>query len=118
MKLWNLASGSAGFTVGAADNDLLWTSPDLSRYDNVAISTDNPADVESSIDGGLSWQTTVLSLEDVHAAAAVGTRVLTTAAGKVYRVAPGYRFSNIRVRQNGAGAVATLKVRAWNSLKG
>lgn len=96
--------------AAASDNDLRFTSGRLDKFNAFQVSTANPADVEVSIDGGATYLTTVLALEDVHVAAAVGTRVLVTAANKVYRVAPGLRCTNLRIRQAGAAAVGNFSL--------
>lgn len=96
--------------AAASDNDLRFTSGRLDKFDRFQVETANPADVEASIDGGATYLTTVLSLEDVHVAAAVGTRVLVTAANKMYRVAPGVKVTNLRIRQAGATAVGNFKL--------
>lgn len=103
--------GTGGvLATAASDNDLRFTSGDITGYSNVQVQTDAPSDVEISMDRGASWVSTAVALEDVHVAAAIGTRVLVTAANKVYRVAPGLRFTNLRIRQAGAGAVSAFKV--------
>lgn len=108
MKLFTQAD--AGFTAGAADNDLVWTSPLLARFKEFIISeTSVAADVEVSIDG-TNFVSTAVALEDVHVAAAVGTRVLLTAVNKAYRIAPGLRIQKLRIRQAAAGALTTFNL--------
>jgi hypothetical protein len=110
MKLFTETNPNGGtFTAGSADDALVFTSPDVSRYRNIQIKTNNPVDVEVSMDRGVTWTAGIVGLEDVAVAAAVGTRVLVTAAGKIYRIAPGLRFTNFRLRQNGASNVTTMQ---------
>jgi hypothetical protein len=105
----NLGVGGV-LATAASDNDLRFTSGDLTEYSNIQVQTDNAADVEISMDRGASWVSTAVALEDPHVAAGVGTRVLVTAANKVFRVAPGLRFTNLRIRQAGATAVSAFKI--------
>lgn len=79
--------------------------PDLSRYDILMLNADAGAvDVEASFDGGATYKTGVLNLENQNATAPA-TRVLVTAPNNVYRIAPGTKLSRIRIRLNGTTAV-------------
>lgn len=87
---------------GANDNDLLFTTNDLSRFDAcVLMSTTGAVDVEVTLDGS-NWSTAPLSLQDFGATDTAP--VLVTAALRVYAFVGKYR--KVRIRQNGATAAA------------
>lgn len=96
--------------AAASDNDLRFTSGRLDKFNAFQVSTVGPSDIEVSFDGGATYLTTVLSLEDIHVAGAVGTRVVVTAANKAYRIAPGIRCTNLRIRQAGATATGNFSL--------
>lgn len=114
MKQWT--ETSADVTLGTNDNDVLLTAA-VARFDEFQISTDQPVDVFGSDDNGVTFKTTALSLEDIHAAAAVGTRVLVTAANKMYRIAPGAFFTHLRFQQNGATPATKFRFTARRKFK-
>lgn len=88
-----------------AQNNGASPCPDLSRYDIIMLNADAGAvDVEGSFDGGATYKTGVLNLENQNSTTPA-TRVLVTAPNNIYRVAPGIKLSRIRIRLNGATAV-------------
>jgi hypothetical protein len=92
--------------TGANDNDVLFTTADLSRYDACTImSTDGAVDVFVSIDG-TNYATAALSLQDMGATST--DPVLVTAADRVYGFV--VKAKNIRVLQNGATAASASMI--------
>lgn len=90
------------YGTGANDNDVLFTTGDISRYDACTImSTDGAVDVFVSLDG-TNYSTAALSLQDFGATST--DPVLVTAADRVYGFVIKARL--IRVLQNGATASA------------
>ena len=88
--------------TGANDNDLLFTTGDISALDAcVLMSTTGTVDVEVSLDG-TNFSTAALSLQDFGATD--NSPVLVTVALRVYGFVGKYR--KIRLRQNGATAAA------------
>lgn len=88
--------------TGTSDNDVLFTTGDVSRYDAcVLMSTDGVVDVFVSLDG-TNYSTAPLSLQDFGASTT--DPVLVTIADRVYGFVGKYR--KIRVLQNGATATA------------
>jgi len=88
--------------AGVSDNDIVIELDDLQRFNEFALmSSAGAMDVDISLDG--TNFALAIALEDKHSVAPA-TRVIVTAAGLLY-----YFFGNfkaIRVRQNGATAVA------------
>lgn len=101
--------------TGVSDNDLLFTSGDLTAYNTFMFQCSTGAvDVEGSLDG-TEWTTAALALEDLHATDTVtaSTRWLpNTSADKILRLKG--KFKNLRVRQKGATAATCVMV-ACNS---
>jgi hypothetical protein len=96
------------YGTGAADNDVLFTSGDMSRYDACTImSTDGAVDVFISLDG-TNYATSALSLQDLGATST--DPVLVTAADRVYGFV--VKARRIRVLQNGATA-ASASMLCW-----
>jgi hypothetical protein len=93
------------YGTGANDNDILFTTGDMSRYDACTImSTTGAVDVFISLDG-TNYATTALSLQDLGATTT--DPVLVTAALRVYGFV--VKARRIVVRQNGAtGANASM----------
>jgi len=92
--------------TGANDNDVLFTTGDMSRYDACTImSTDGAVDVFVSIDG-TNYATAALSLQDMGATST--DPVLVTAADRVYGFV--VKAKNIRVLQNGATAASASMI--------
>jgi hypothetical protein len=88
------------YGTGANDNDVLFTTGDVSRYDACTImSTDGAVDVFVSLDG-TNYATAALSLQDMGATSS--DPVLVTAADRVYGFV--VKARKIRVLQNGATA--------------
>lgn len=86
----------------SADNGVLFTSGDLSRFDAcVLMSTTGSVDVYASLDG-TNYATTALSLEDKGATSL--DPVLQTSALRVYGFVG--KFLSVRVLQVGATAAA------------
>lgn len=87
---------------GANDNDVLFTTGDISRYDACTImSTTGAVDVFVSLDG-TNYATSALSLQDMGATST--DPVLVTAADRVYGFV--VKARRIQVLQNGATAAA------------
>lgn len=93
------------YGTGTNDNDVLFTTGDVSRYDACTLmSTTGAVDVFVSLDG-TNYATAPLSLQDFGA----GTTdpVLVTVALRVYGFV--IKARNIKVLQNGAtGAAASM----------
>lgn len=92
--------------VGVNDNDLVFQTGDVSRYDTfMLLSTAGAMDVFVSLDG-TNYSTAPLTLQDMSSSS--DTPALLTAAGAVF----GFRgkFSKIQVLQNGATAVANASL--------
>lgn len=88
------------YGTASADNAVLFTTGDLSRFDAcVIMSTDGAVDVYASLDG-TNYSTSALSLEDKGATSL--DPVLQTAADRVYGFVGKFLF--IRVLQVGATA--------------
>lgn len=95
--------------TGTNDNDLLFTSGDMSRFDAcVLMSTTGAVDVEVSLDG-TNYSTAALSLQDFGATS--NDPVLVTVAARVYGFVG--KYSKVRVRQNGATG-ATASMNCWS----
>lgn len=87
---------------GSSDNDVLFTTGDMTRYSACTVmSTTGAVDVFVSVDG-TNFSTAALSLQDFGAT--TNDPVVVTVAGRVYGFAGKYR--TIRVLQNGATAAA------------
>lgn len=87
--------------AGTNDNDVVYTSPDISGYGRTVIEcTAGTVDIEVSVDG-TNWNSTPPAVL-LHDATAVGTFSLTIANGKIGIYVA--RFKKIRVKQNGATA--------------
>lgn len=103
-----MSHGFATFTAGVSDNDILIQRVgDTNSFDNAnaydmftIAGSAGAVDVEVSMDG-TTYLATVLALQD-EASIAPTTRVLVTAAGRVYSFTGRYR--KVRIRQNGAPA--------------
>lgn len=101
----------AQFTgTGANDNDVLFTTNDVSRFDAFTLmSTAGAVDVLTSLDG-TTFATAALSLSD-HGAT-TSDPVVVTAALRVYQFRG--KFKKVRVLQNG-GTAATAFLNCWNA---
>lgn len=87
---------------GANDNDVLFTTSDVAKYDAcVLMSTTGAVDVFVSLDG-TNYSTAALSLQDFGGTDVVP--VLVTVAGRMYGFVGKVR--RIKVLQNGATAAA------------
>lgn len=90
-------------TQGTNDNDVVYTSADVTPYGSHSIEcTVGVVDIQVTLDG-TNWNTTqaaVLLHDDVTTGG--GIKVLTIAAGKIGLLTG--KFKNIRVLQNGAVA--------------
>lgn len=87
---------------GVNDNDILFTSPDVSEYNTHYIeSTVGTVDLEVSLDG-TNWNTASPPAVLLHDATAVGTYSLTIGANKIGIL--NMKVTKFRVRQNGATA--------------
>lgn len=96
------------YGTGANDNDILFTTGDVSRYDACTImSTDGAVDVFVSLDG-TNYATAALSLQDMGATST--DPVLVTTADRVYGFV--LKARRIRVLQNGATA-ADASMLCW-----
>lgn len=85
---------------GANDNDVLFTTGDVSSCDQfMLMSTDGAVDVFASLDG-TNFSSVALSLQDFGAVSLDPVQV--TAADRIYGFAGTY--SKLRVDQNGATA--------------
>lgn len=94
--------------TGINDNDVLFTSTELSRFDACLLtSTAGAVDVFATLDG-TTYSTAAVSLQDFGAT--TNDPVLVTAAGRIYGLAG--NFNKLRVLQNGATA-ATAILRCW-----
>lgn len=91
--------------AGTGDNAIVIELDDVSRFDMFSLMSSNGAmDVDVSLDGtNFTLGTAALALEDKHSTTP-GTRVVVTAADRVYYFEGNYK--SVRVRQNGAVAVA------------
>jgi hypothetical protein len=109
-----LAGTGTGAVVAAADNDITIQADNLARFDSFMLygGSAGACDVDFSVDSGLTY-ISIAALEDTGVAAPA-TRVLVTAATKLYLIAPGLKMTNIRVRQNGATAIAGAFLIAFN----
>ena len=102
--LYEVYSGS-----GASDNDLLFTTGEVSMFDSFMLhSSAGAVDVEVLLEVGGTWTTNPVSIQDLGAEST--TPVLLTAAGTLYGFVG--NFHQVRVRQNGATA-ATAYLRCW-----
>lgn len=96
------------YGTGANDDDVLFTTGDMSRYDACTImSTDGAVDVFVSLDG-TNYASSALSLQDMGATST--DPVLVTAADRVYGFV--VKARRIRVLQNGATA-ASASMLCW-----
>lgn len=96
------------YGTGTNDNDVLFTTGDISRYDACSLmSTDGAVDVFVSLDG-TNYSTAALSLQDFGAS--TNDPVLLTVADRVYGFV--IKARNIRVLQNGATA-ASASMNCW-----
>lgn len=87
-------------SAGTNDNDLVYTSPDVSAYNTHMFEcTAGTIDLEVTMDG-TNWQTTNPPAVLLHDATAVGTYSLTIAANKIGILK--MKCKGVRVRQNGA----------------
>lgn len=95
--------------TGANDNDVLFTTGDVSRYDAcVLMSTTGAVDVFVTLDG-TNYSTAPLSLQDFGGTAT--EPVLVTVALRVYGFVG--KFRKIKLLQNGATAAAA-SMNCWN----
>lgn len=93
---------------GVNDNDTIFTTGDVSRYDACTImSTTGAVDVFVSLDG-TNFATSALSLQDMGATST--DPVLVTSVGRVYGFV--VKARKIRVLQNGATA-ASVSMDCW-----
>ena len=92
--------------TGVNDNDVLFTTGDISPYDTfMVMSTVGAVDVYGSLDG-TNFNTAPLSLADLGSTTT--DPVIVTAANRMYGFRGKYKY--IRVLQNGAtAATATLR---------
>ena len=96
--------------VGANDNDLLFTTPEVSNFDTFELlGTTGAVDVEVQLVVNGTWSTAPLSMQDLGATTL--NPVLVTVAGRLYGFTG--NFHAVRVRQNGA-AGANYVLRAFN----
>jgi len=87
--------------AGTNDNDLVYTSPDVSVYNTHYIEcTAGTVDLEVTLDG-TNWNTTPPAVL-LHDATAVGTYIATIASGKIGILK--MKVKKFRIRQNGATA--------------
>lgn len=94
-----------GQVAGVSDNDLCYTSGDVSDFAVTVIeAVTGTVDLEVTLDGTY-WNTTPPAVL-LHDATASGTYSTTIAAGKI-GILKG-RYKGVRVRQNGATA-ATIR---------
>ena len=86
-------------TAGAADNAVIYTSPNVTRFNYHAISVTgtNDADIEATLDG-TTWQLVATTLQD-DVTTGGGIKVITIATGSI-GVLKG-KFKQIRVLQDG-----------------
>lgn len=86
--------------AGSNDNDLIYTSGDVSRfnYHTIAVTGTDAADVEVTVDG-TTWHVVATLLAD-DVVTGGGIAVITVPTGKL-GVLRG-KFKQIRVRQDGA----------------
>jgi len=87
-------------TAGAADNALIYTSTDISRYNfhTIAVTGTDAADVEVTVDG-TNWNLVSTYLAD-DVTTGGGVKVITIPTAKL-AILNG-QFKQIRVRQDGA----------------
>lgn len=87
-------------TAGAADNALIYTSGNVSRfnYHTISVTGTDPADVEVTLDGSTWNIVSTLLADDVTTGG--GIKVITIPTGKL-GILHG-KFKQIRVRQDGA----------------
>lgn len=94
--------------TGADDNDVLFTTSDMDRWDAcLLMSSAGAVDVLVSLDG-TNYSTAPLSLQDFGATDM--NPVLVTTTGRVYGFVG--KFKYIKVLQNGATA-ATAAMNCW-----
>lgn len=87
--------------TGVNDNDLLFTTDEVSNYDTFELlGSAGAVDVEVLLKAGGTWATAPITMQDLGAASL--TPVLVTASGRLYGFMG--NFHQIRVRQNGASA--------------
>lgn len=87
--------------AGVSDNDLVYTSPDVSLYNTHYIEcTAGTVDIEVTLDG-TNWNTTPAAVL-LHDATAVGTYAADIASGKLGQLK--MKVKKFRVRQKGATA--------------
>jgi len=90
-------------TQGVSDNDIIYTSPDISAYSSHSIEgTVGTVDIQVTLDG-TNWNTTQAAVtlhDDVTTGG--GIKVLTIAVGKIGLLKG--KFKNIRILQSGAVA--------------
>lgn len=86
--------------AGSSDNDLIYTSGNVSRfnYHTIAVTGTNSADVEVTVDGSTWHVAATLLADDVTTGG--GVVVITVPTGKL-AILKG-KFKQIRVRQDGA----------------
>lgn len=85
--------------IGTNDNDLVYTSPDVSAYNSHFIEcTAGTVDLEVTLDG-TNWNLTPPAVL-LHDATAVGTYIATIASGKIGILK--MKVKKFRIRQNGA----------------
>jgi len=96
--------------TGTNDNDLLFTSDQISQWDSFELlGSAGAVDVEVLLKVGGTWSTAPLSLQDLGATSTAP--VLLTAAGRLYAFVG--NFHQVRVRQNGATG-ANYVMRCFN----
>lgn len=104
----DLGTSARYYGTGTNDNDVLFTSDDILRYDACTVmSTGGAVDVFVSLDG-TNYATAALSLQDMGATST--DPVLVTAADRVYGFV--VKARRIRVLQNGATA-ASASMLCW-----
>lgn len=88
--------------AGTGDNAIVIELDDVQRFNEFSLmSSDGAMDVDVSLDG--TNFAPAIALEDKHSTTP-GTRVVVTAADKLYYFEGNYK--TVRVRQNGVTAVA------------
>jgi len=104
---YNEWSGAAG----AADNALIYTSGNVSRfnYHSIAVTGTDPADVEVTLDGTTWHVVSTLLVDDVTTGG--GVNVITIPTGNI-GILKG-KFKGIRVRQDGATDANAFGAHGW-----
>ena len=98
-------------TAGAADNAVIYTSGDISKfnYHTIAVTGTSPSDVEVTIDG-TTWHVASVTLID-NVTTGGGIQVITIPTGKM-----GYirgKFKQLRVIEDGATDSDAFGAHSW-----